>query len=215
MASVAEFDTDGDKRVTLQEFADGVMKRQAAEGNDEDAFNRADINEDGFLSGTEKKGFEQYDTDRNGEISKQEYLAKRLQERGAGGNMQAARAQAEALFKQLDGNNDGRLSGTEMQGYAQYDTNGDGRITLDEFVAMATGQGGASPLPPGMPGQKVVLDPPVLPTSPRVGDMGLLIQTIRSGDAAPLIAKFHPDLNDQVDDVVFDLYLACLSNTLG
>lgn len=37
------------------------------------------------------------------------------------------------LFKQLDSNGDGILSGTEAKGYLDGDSNGDGRLTTDEF----------------------------------------------------------------------------------
>lgn len=40
----------------------------------------------------------------------------------------------EAKFKELDGNEDGRLSGTEMRGIERYDANGDARITREEFL---------------------------------------------------------------------------------
>lgn len=40
----------------------------------------------------------------------------------------------EAKFQELDGNNDGRLSGTEMRGIERYDANGDARITREEFL---------------------------------------------------------------------------------
>ncbi|MBA4017284.1 MAG: hypothetical protein C0483_08930 [Pirellula sp.] len=40
----------------------------------------------------------------------------------------------EAKFKALDGNEDDRLSGTEMRGIERYDVNGDARITREEFL---------------------------------------------------------------------------------
>jgi len=40
----------------------------------------------------------------------------------------------EAKFKALDGNEDDRLSGTEMRGIERYDANGDARITREEFL---------------------------------------------------------------------------------
>ena len=40
---------------------------------------------------------------------------------------------ATSLFKQLDSNGDGILSGTEAKGYLDGDSNGDGRLTTDEF----------------------------------------------------------------------------------
>ncbi len=188
--------------------------------NDDEVFRRADVNEDGFLSGAEVRGFEKCDADRNGEISKQEFLRQRAIERGDAGNMQQARARAESLFKQKDGNNDGWLSGTEMVGFAQYDLNGDARITLDEFVAGMTGQQGSvpvppNPAPPAMPGAPVAFDPPVLPTSSIGPRLGLLIEAIKTTDPRPFLAEFHPDLADQVDEPVLEQYLRALKNALG
>lgn len=50
-------------------------------------------------------------------------------------------ATAEARFAQLDINQDGYLSGTELVGSEAFDTNQDGRVTKDEYLAGATGGG--------------------------------------------------------------------------
>lgn len=46
----------------------------------------------------------------------------------------AQNEQDAAAFAELDGNEDGRLSGTEMSGIEKYDVNGDRRITREEFL---------------------------------------------------------------------------------
>lgn len=72
-----KYDADGDKRVTLTEFLAGRAKeRGAGESVDAEAkFKELDKNEDGVLSGRERRGFQQFDQNGDDEISKAEFLA--------------------------------------------------------------------------------------------------------------------------------------------
>jgi hypothetical protein len=118
----------------------GVGSAFAQAGND--PFDRLDGNGDGVLSGTEAKTMLQYDRDGNGEISRAEYLAGTQPTKNGGGAVD--QATAGARFAQIDLNQDGYLSGTELLGSEAFDTNQDGRVTKDEYVAGATAGGEAS-----------------------------------------------------------------------
>lgn len=91
---------------------------------------------EGRLTGGPLHGVESYDADHKGWISKEQFLAVRAEVRrrlqGAAPN---PADQARQLFWQLDGNRDGRLSGTEMKDYLRYDANHADRLYEDEFVA--------------------------------------------------------------------------------
>lgn len=49
----------------------------------------------------------------------------------------------EASFRQLDGNQDGWLSGTEMRGLESLDTDGNNRVTMEEYLAGNDGSSGS------------------------------------------------------------------------
>jgi len=127
-AELRPFDTNGDGRVSRDEYQAGTSgaTREAAEKK----FNGLDINQDGVLSGTERRGVEKADADGDGEISKQEFLA------GAptpAVSRDALFREARGRFRALDASQNDLLSGTEIETVAGYDLNSDGRISLDEF----------------------------------------------------------------------------------
>jgi formylglycine-generating enzyme required for sulfatase activity len=104
----------------------------AQDSNDEDEllFTKLDLTEDGFLSGKEAVSVAQYDADGNGKITKAEFLAGRKRDRtGHSGQLD------EQAFHDLDINEDGRLSGSELKTVSDYDTDGDRRVTKAEFLA--------------------------------------------------------------------------------
>lgn len=72
-----KYDADGDKRVTLTEFLAGRAKERAAakDGDAEAKFKELDKNEDGVLSGRERRGFQQFDQNGDEEVTKAEFLA--------------------------------------------------------------------------------------------------------------------------------------------
>lgn len=80
-----------------------------------------------FAAGHQKRRFgaDAVDTDKDGTISREEFV-------------QSGRERREARFKQLDTNNDGKLSQDEMANrstamFRAMDSNGDGRISPDEM----------------------------------------------------------------------------------
>lgn len=107
----------------------------------DDFFNKLDRNGDGVLSGTEAKTMLSFDANGDGEVTRAEYLAGQRSTPGRTAGGAVSREAAEARFMQLDINQDGFLSGTEMAGIESYDADGDRRITLDEYVAGATAGG--------------------------------------------------------------------------
>ena len=96
-----------------------------------DVFGILDKNADGVLSGSEAKMFLSFDTEPvgqpDGEVTKKEFFAGvRLHER-------KRVDQDVEIFLARNGNNDDRLSGTEISGYEFADLDGNGRITVDEL----------------------------------------------------------------------------------
>ena len=92
-----------------------------------------DITKDGYLSGTELRGFEHLDTNGDKEVTNAEFMA-------AAGDWQS-------VLRERDVTEDGYLSGTEMRGLEHLDANGDKRVTKAEYVAGA----GNSPAAPAAP----------------------------------------------------------------
>ena len=137
---VRPFDADRDGRVTREEYLAATAKpsKEALEKQ----FQERDINQDGVLSGTERRGIEKADVDSDGEVTKQEFLAAAVPAAGgpsrsgpsrSGPSREALYAKAQELFTELDATKDFRLSGTELETVKSYDLNSDGRMYLDEF----------------------------------------------------------------------------------
>jgi len=91
---VAFTDVDGDGRVTLDEYRDGLRRRRAElAGRDAKAlratseaeFAKLDITEDGRLSGTELAGAAHYDLDGDGRVTRDEFLSGMMLDALAGG----------------------------------------------------------------------------------------------------------------------------------
>lgn len=131
------FDTNGDGKVTYEEFL--ASSKQRFERIDADK--SATISESEFSSYMEdrreqrhKERFEHMDTNKDGNISKKEFLADRQQ-------------RAERRFGWIDRNNDGQLSDDELTQrkkhksrfgnkiFSRIDTNGDGKVTQEESQA--------------------------------------------------------------------------------
>ena len=96
-------------------------------------FGKFDTNRDGVLSKDEIGVWPwgRYDTNKDGEVSRAEFLAGRTADRAQA----AIEPDPEKAFVLLDWNNDGWLSGTELDGkWEKYDANGDGIVTKDEFL---------------------------------------------------------------------------------
>lgn len=98
-------------------------------------FRELDVNEDGYLSGREAKPYLRYDEDRNGRITEAEFVRGARREGNQRGADGVDPAMADKEFLELDINEDGRLTGKEIQTVRQFDTNGDGRVTREEFMA--------------------------------------------------------------------------------
>jgi len=130
---------------TLAQPAGGRQQPQRQPGP-EQKFKELDKNGDGKLSPDEFPHpmiFKQIDTAGDGFITLEEFKAFAAQHQGQGPG-----ADAEAKFKQLDKNGDGKLSPDEFphpELFKQVDTTGDGFLTLEEFKAFAAQHQGQGP----------------------------------------------------------------------
>lgn len=106
------------------------------EDEDRATFVQRDVNQDGWLSGSEMVGITHYDVDGNAEVSEDEFIAGRAGERillreGA------VLPEDIDLFEGLDSTGSGYISGIDIErgGVGSFDTDGDGRVTRQEFYA--------------------------------------------------------------------------------
>jgi len=103
---------------------------------EETFFQKADLNQDGWLSGIEVGPYRAYDADWNGEITELEFLAGRARDRL---NVEEGFVTQEDidLFIEFDSTLSGYLSGTDIEraDASGYDRDFDGRITREEFFA--------------------------------------------------------------------------------
>jgi hypothetical protein len=203
MKSAASRDVNGDGRVTRAEFegASSIANAPVAGGaaEDERLFAERDITEDGFLSGKEVKGFEALDADGDRLVTKAEFLAGRASARkpvpGAKANPAAAARLATAFFQAFDKNEDGRLSGTEIEpGMEAYDADNNGRITRDEFVAGETSDPEA--------------DLAATATA-------LLLHGLKTGNVSPFVSAMHADLRKKVEEPVLRWIVAEVRKEYG
>lgn len=95
----------------------------------QDLFRHLDANEDEVLSGKEAALVKPLDTDGDGEISRSEF------DTAVADHRRRLERVDQALFTVRDGNEDGRLSGTELSGFEFTDLNGDKRVPLEEFLS--------------------------------------------------------------------------------
>lgn len=105
-----------------------------AEEQDRTAFHERDVNQDGWLSGSEIVGISHYDVDGNAEITEDEFLGGRAGERIL---LREGTVLPEDidLFDGLDSTGSGYISGVDIErgGVASFDSDGNGRVTRQEF----------------------------------------------------------------------------------
>jgi Ca2+-binding EF-hand superfamily protein len=150
------FDADGNQRVTRAEWEEGHMAAREAEWKRE--FEQADLNQDGWLSGSETSKYAAYDANGDMEITVEEVLnAKRAE---------VMNGVHDEDFKARDKNQDGYLSGNELDAATRaFDTNMDGKVTREEYMAAKTG---APPAAAGVPVDAAVPQP-TIPATPAQG----------------------------------------------
>lgn len=201
LTSVKRFDANDDGRITLEEYLAGRAAERTPEPAvaDEALFRERDVNEDGWLSGKEIKGYEAFDADKDGELTKAEFLAGRAASRP---KPQVTREQhiaaASKRFTELDITEDGLLSGTETTTVKAYDANRDGRITPAEFTQGYLAQHASGETPSGPP--KSIED---------------VIPAIRSAEAKRLLALMSPELRRMVDEPILQFMLDLPAKELG
>lgn len=146
-----EFDANSDGIVTLDEYRQGMARRRAAADDEREFGWRGGA--DGVLTGPPLHGVESYDAEQKGSITKEQFLAFRKAVRlRAYGPKKTPADEARMMFWLLDGNRDGRLSGTEMKDYLRYDVNHAERLYEDDFVAAYVKEhGGEKPVDPAKP----------------------------------------------------------------
>lgn len=193
-ATVRQFDGDNDGEVTKAEYQAGMAAelKRLLEINDDKLFADRDANEDGSLSGKELRGLEKYDTDRDGDVTREEFDQGRAADRRKlAPNPQELAKQALEKFRQLDINEDGRLSGKEIQGFEKLDRDGDRRITEKEFIA-------------GFTGSEAPADP-----------VTVFLEMVRTVDPVRFLAAADPEFAAEIDRPVLQFVLNELNKSLG
>ncbi|HUG69454.1 MAG TPA: hypothetical protein VMM76_17010 [Pirellulaceae bacterium] len=205
-------DADGDGEITRQEF-EAVLRRHAAESIDyfRHLFITQDANEDGRLSGTELSGFEFTDMDGDGRVSQPEFLAgmKAQFAKLATRAVEEIQEIAQQRFLSLDGNEDGRLSGSELEGMHAYDLNDDKRVTAEEFATGFLMQVAAASA------NELDDTPPIDEEGGVLGLYGKMIAAVNSGNTRPLLNAFHPELQKLVDEPVLGYVLSYIGKHHG
>lgn len=193
-ANVRQFDGDKDGEVTKAEYLAGMANelKRALDINDDAFFADRDTNEDGSLSGKELRGLEKYDTDRDGDVTREEFDQGRAADRRKlAPNPQELAKRALERFRQLDINEDGRLSGKEIQGFEKLDVDGDRRITEKEFIA-------------GFTGVESSADP-----------VTVFLEMVRTMDPTGFLAAADPEFAAEIDRPVLQFVLIELNKGLG
>jgi len=126
---------------------------------------------------------------------------------------------ADKLFDAFDGNEDGKLSGTEIPAqFKQYDTNHDGRLTREELhlgTATPAGPRRGTALPPGV-------TPPPLKPMPTPGDpaatksdLDPLVAALQTGDIGPVLADINERGKKDIDELVLQFIVDTFRKEYG
>jgi hypothetical protein len=110
------------------------FKPKTVEDEDLARFLERDVNQDGWLSGSETNGIRHYDADGNGEITRDEFIAGRAAERVLLRDGSVVPEDID-LFSGLDTTGSGYISGVDIErgNVASFDTDQNGRVTRKEF----------------------------------------------------------------------------------
>jgi len=199
-------DEDGDGEISETELRTGVTAwRQKLRAAEKTIFGMLDANEDGRLSGTELVNYEFCDLNGDGRVTEQEYLVALGQRRDALAALtrDLMRQTVEQYFRQLDQNEDDRLSGNEIIGIERYDLNSDKRIILDEceqglvLDAISGSHPAGEDLPVKPPGSL-----PLMPVQNSDNPIQILVQAANTQDPKELLAHLRPELNEVLDVVM-------------
>ncbi|MCE9606360.1 MAG: EF-hand domain-containing protein [Planctomycetia bacterium] len=233
---VAARDADGDGKVTRAEYEKASSPNEGSSIDPVKLFAQRDITEDGFLSGKEVKGFEKFDADQDGQVTKQEFLrgfasksksksepvpditspsaalmrAEAQRAAAASALRSADSARAEQMFRVADGNEDDRLSGSELRPvYKAFDTDQDGRVTKAEFVAgmlKPTSSDAGAAVPKNVPTD----EPSTLPKY-----IGVLVSAFQTGDVKPLFAEINERGKSEIDELVVQFLVDTFRSEYG
>jgi Ca2+-binding EF-hand superfamily protein len=144
-------------------------------------FNNFDRDRDGALNQTEIGGYKwgRYDTNADGIISQTEFLAGRAADKKEAADTR----DLEKAWTLLDWNEDGWLSGTELDGkWGRFDQDANNRVYKDEFLRGRSAELGLpAPAGGGLPNQ---------PAQPQQGDKGLWGQKLDAIHQTDLVKFF-------------------------
>ena len=194
---VRPYDLNQDGEVTKDEYLAGIAenRKQLLARDDAELFKEQDSNEDEVLSGKEVVGFTQYDSDQDGEVSRQEFDAGRDADRKAqaGPTPEEMASRAKEKFRELDTNEDGRLSGKEIGSLGSLDTNGDRRISEKEFVDGLV----------------------ALALEPAADPLTVFVEMIRTADPSAFLKSCTPEFAGDMDAPVLTFIMKDLARSLG